>query len=134
VLCARDFRRGRFILFRAPQVRRYYLFGDIGVAARAAGDTCVFKHASKIDASEIAKLNRNQTSNCPKDSFRKSASNRHREAFNQDEGHQGQQSPDREDGSHPDADEKVNCDCGYQLDPRAEAPRRLEDWGLMAGE
>jgi hypothetical protein len=96
--------------------------GEIGVAARAAGDTCVFKHTPKIDASEIAELNRNQTSNRPKERFRKSTSNHHRETFNQDEGHHGQQSPDREDGSHPYAHEKVNCDCGYQLDPPAEAP------------
>ncbi len=100
------------------------------MAARAAGETCVFEHTSKIDASEIAKLYRNQTSNRPKDSFGKSEHNRHDDAFNQDESHQGQQGPDRKAGPYPDADKKVNCDCGYQPTPPTEAPPgRLKESG-----
>ena len=135
MLCARDFRRGSDYSLTGAAKCSGYLFDDVRVAARAAGETCVFEHTSKIDASEIATLNRNQTSNCPKESFRKSASNRHGEAFNQDESHQGQQGPDREGDSHPEADKKVNCDHGYQLGlPGTEAPCRLKERELMTGE
>ena len=90
----------------------------LGVAAWVnLGDanTHVLENASKVDTSKIAELNSNQASQRPKKPRGKTAPDRHPDALDENDGHQGQQRPDGKDRSRSQAGKKVKCDHGYQI-------------------